>query len=133
MSVGKLFLIIAILTLLVWTGCSSDSTTGPEIDDTVPSDGLVIAYVTDDAAAVTGDITSSSGGTLETTATDGVVYKLVVPPNAVSATVAVTMTPLASLTITALRSLYCPASRFRSAAPRWGGCERPSLTPTQRR
>jgi hypothetical protein len=79
---------------------SDESTTGPENEDTGSSDGLTIAYATDDDAAVTGDITSGSGGTLETTASDGVIYKLVVPPDAVSSTVTATMTPLASLAIT---------------------------------
>jgi hypothetical protein len=100
MSIRNLFSIFTILALLAWAGCSSESTTAPENGNTGSSDGLTIAYATDPAAAVTGDITSGSGGTLETTATDGVVYKLVVPPNAVSSTVTVTMTPLASLTIT---------------------------------
>jgi hypothetical protein len=99
-AIRNLYLILAILTLLVWAGCSSQSTTGPDNDDTGSSDGLAIAYVTDAAAAVTSDITVGSGGTLETTASDGVVYKLVVPPNAISSTVTATMAPLASLTIT---------------------------------
>ena len=100
MSIRNLFSILTILTLLVCAGCSNESTTGPENGDAGSSNGVVISYEVDAAAAVTGDITSGSGGELTATATDGVVYKLTVPANAVASTVTVTMTPLASLTIT---------------------------------
>jgi len=124
MSIVKIISIFAILALLVWGGCSNDSTTEPELGDEGTSDGLAIAYETDAAAAVTGDITSSSGGTLETTAADGVVYKLVVPPNAVSTTVAATMTPLASLTITDAGVSGAPGASAPASAPASSDCHK---------
>lgn len=100
MSVRDLSSILAILPLLVWVGCSSESTIDPGNGNPPSPNGVVISYVADAATAVTGDITPGSGGELTATATDGVVYRLTVPANAVASTVTVTMTPLATLTIT---------------------------------
>jgi hypothetical protein len=96
MRIRAALALLTITSLLLLPVCSDDSTTGPEVK--TPTGGVTFTYETDDAAAVSADITSA-GGVVTATASDGVVYVLDVAPGAVTSTVSVTMTPLKSLTI----------------------------------
>lgn len=99
MRIRAVFALLTIISLLFLSVCSDESTTGPVEEEETPLDGVDFAYETDDAAAITADITSA-GGRITVTASDGIVYALNVAPGAVTSTVSVTMTPLESLDIT---------------------------------
>jgi hypothetical protein len=83
--------------LIVPHGCSENAT-APE-EELLVETGFLFDYETDDALAVTRDVTPAGGGTLDCTGADGVEYSLEVWPGAVSQNTSVTMTPLKYLTI----------------------------------
>jgi hypothetical protein len=91
--------VIAAVMALSCSGCS-DSGTGPDAEiPPVVYGGLVIGYITDDAAAASGDISPEAGGTVVATGSNGVAYTLAVSPGAVGSMETVTITPLSKLTI----------------------------------
>jgi len=96
----KAVIIILCMFLTAIAGCSENAVVTPD-DDNQPNPVIVldISYETDDARSSSGLVTPASGGAVQATSADGVVFDLAVYPGAVDSDVTIRITPFAYLSI----------------------------------
>ena len=100
----KVLMILA-LAAMIPASCG-ENTIDPVDDDGLPTvyGGLLYDYEEESGNATTETVSPALGGTVRATGSNGVEYSLDIPPGAVAANQSITVTPLASLTITSMDS-----------------------------
>lgn len=93
------------MCLIVVSSCSG-STSGPGGGDETP-ESFSVSYTAEIGLAVSGVVSASSGGSIEATGSNGVVYRLSVPAGALQSDTTVTITPLSSLDVSGPGTFIC--------------------------
>jgi len=89
------FLLLIGCFILVCSDSSTDSDDPINQGDTV----LTVFYQTDDSKAVTSYVSASSGGTITTTDSEGIIYTLTVPAHSLAISATLTITPVDTLAV----------------------------------
>lgn len=95
--------------MLLLYSCSDDSTGPVQDDPPEPQGSFEVSCVAEDGFRAEALVTPS-GGSVEATGSNGVVYRLTVPAGALASDTTISITPLSSLDITGPGSFLCGAS-----------------------
>jgi len=101
----------ALICLLAMASCSGNSSdpvdyggNGNEVET------FEVSYTAENDRAVDELISAASGGTVEATGSNGVIYRLLVPAGAIASDTMVTITPVSGLTVTGPGTFICAGS-----------------------
>ena len=101
-------LVFFLVGCLLLCTCTKDSPTesGPD-PAPVELPSFPVSYTTDDARAVSAQISSAGGGSLAATDAAGAEFRLTIPPGALDSNTMITITPLSCLTIGGPGAVRC--------------------------
>jgi hypothetical protein len=99
----------ALICMLVIASCSGDST-GPVDGGVDLPESFSVSYTAENDRSVDELINAESGGTVEATGSNGVIYRLVIPAGALASDTLVTITPVSDLTVTGPGTFICASS-----------------------
>jgi hypothetical protein len=100
-----------LICMLVMASCSGDSS-GPvdDGDNGNEIETFEVIYTAENDRAADELISAASGGTVEATGSNGVLYRLLIPAGAIESDTLVTITPVSGLTVTGPGTFICAGS-----------------------
>jgi hypothetical protein len=98
-----------LICMLAMASCSGDSS-GPADDGGGKTEQFAVSYAVENDRSAEETIAAVSGGTVEATGSNGVVYRLTVPAGALATDTLVTITPVSDLAVTGPGTFTCASS-----------------------